>query len=322
VFEVKIIKVIHRENVIPEHKKQEELKLDEYSVSSFMEQCVTTENRELNIIFTKIPYTITKTKFDKEFSEPFENKKEGESVTGLSGAQKKKIIEVISEEFLRSLKPHQKSRSHNIEYLSLEEANERYPRTNNLSVGTYTLHPRDSSRLTLLEHYHRNLALEKDDELIVLLGRMGAKRVRIIERDDKQNLGGGHVSTDTILMEGQVGGELGHRISQEKELIVLFEGHSVDIEEDLLRNSLWFAKDSRLNAIFESRRFQSNKIEEYTLRNTYTETFDFDFDFAMSNLVFKVDLKTEYETISKKERLFHVEFGRSEMTSSTHRLKE
>lgn len=49
------------------------------------------------------------------------------------------------------------------------------------------MHPYDESKLTLIEHYHRNLALEKDDELIVLLGKMGAKSsLTIVENDENK----------------------------------------------------------------------------------------------------------------------------------------
>ncbi|MFL6213841.1 MAG: hypothetical protein ACJ74J_08085 [Blastocatellia bacterium] len=64
-------------------------------------------------------------------------------------------------------------------------------------------------------------------------------------------------------------------------------------------------------AMFESRRFNPNKIEQYILRNTYTETFDFDFDLAVRYLAVKADLKAEYTSISRKERLFHVEFSKA-----------
>jgi len=200
----------------------------------------------------------------------------------------------------------------NVEILSFEMAKKTYPETHNFSIGTYTLHPYDSKRLTRLEHYHKNLALEKDDELVILLGKMGAKTLRIVESDSKQKSGTGSVGVETIPVDAQESLELSQKTEKDKELLVTFEGNVVDIEPDLLRNSLWFANDSKLNAIFESRRFHSNRIEQYTLKNTYTETFDFNFDLAAKYLTVKVDLKAEYETISKKERLFFVEFGKNE----------
>ena len=91
--------------------------------------------------------------------------------------------------------------------ITLEEAKNKYSRTNNLSVGTYTFHPYDSERLTRLEHFHKNLALEKDDELIVLLGKMGAKSVRIMESnaEAKDFIGSakGSKKTESILYGAQ-----------------------------------------------------------------------------------------------------------------------
>lgn len=196
------------------------------------------------------------------------------------------------------------------EVINLDIAKARYPKTNNLSVGTYTLHPYDSQKLTRIEHFHRNLALEKDDELIVLLGKMGAKSVRIIETDAQKKVGGGNLKTDVFSLDAQIGVNLSGSTERSTDLLVTFEGNVVDIDPHLLETSLWFCTDSKLNAIFESRRFNPNKIEQYTLVNTYTETFDFDFDLATKYLVVETDLRAEYHSISSKERFFHVEFGK------------
>lgn len=198
-----------------------------------------------------------------------------------------------------------------VEILSLEAAREKYPSTHNLSIGTYTLHPYDSRKLTRLEHYHSSLALEKDDELIVLLGRMGAKTLKITDNESSEKSGSGGLGTTNLAVVGTgVDIALSQRMGAGKDLLVTFEGNIVDIDPNLLRKSLWFANDSRLNAIFESRRFGQNKIESYTLRSIYTETFDFDFALASKYLAVNVDLKAEYHSLSKKERLFHVEFGK------------
>jgi len=201
-----------------------------------------------------------------------------------------------------------------VEYLSLEIARDKYPNTRNLSIGTYTLHPRDKCRLTRIEDYHKNLALEKDDELIVLLGRMGDQSVKIIESDIQEQLFSASVNMDLASVnENTVKSNLSisNYFEKNKDLFVRFEGNIVDISPDLLKNSLWFSDDSKLNSIFESRRFNPNKIEEYILKNTYTETYDFNFDLAAKYLVVQVDLKAEYQKISKKERFFHIEFGKN-----------
>ena len=196
-----------------------------------------------------------------------------------------------------------------VEVISLGEARQVYSKTQNLSVGTYTLHPRDSSCLTRIEHYHKNLALEKDNELVVLLGRMGAKTLKISEiqaRRREQEVEGKLASLSTSINSDI---DLSKHLDKAKDLSAQFEGNKVDIDKDLLRDSLWFKDDSRLLSIFESRRFNSNRITEYTLRNTYTETFDFDFKLAAKHLIVNIDLKAEYQALSRVERLFHVEFG-------------
>lgn len=202
------------------------------------------------------------------------------------------------------------SQMESVEIISLEAARDKYPRTRNLSIGTYTQHPRDSLRLTRLEHYHKNLALEKDDELIVLIGRMGAKSLRIMEIDTAQQSGFIKTEVDTVLADAKGGANLSSKVEKNKDLVVTFEGNVIDIDSNLLDNFLWFSDDSKLLSIFESRRFNLNKIQEYTLINTYTETFDFDFVLAGRYLTSQADLNGEYQAISKKERFFHIEFGK------------
>jgi len=215
----------------------------------------------------------------------------------------KEAISAIAEDINNRLK--------NVEAINLEVAKTQYPRTHNLSIGTYTLHPYDSKRLTRLEHFHKNLAFEKDDELIVLLGKMGAKTLHITESSFREQSASGkaHVS-ETILTNVEGSANYSHKVGDGVDLLVSFEGNKVEIADDLLEHSLWFSSDSRLTAIFESRRYNPNKIERYTLKNTYTETFDFNFDLAVRYLTVKVDLEAEYNSISKKERTFHIEFGK------------
>lgn len=58
---------------------------------------------------------------------------------------------------------------------------------------------------------------------------------------------------------------------------------------------------SNLIIIFESRYFNQNKIEKYTLSGVYFETLGFDFKFADKYLVINIEIKN-YKSISKKER--------------------
>ncbi len=202
-----------------------------------------------------------------------------------------------------------RARLSDIEVVSLDTARERYPRTHNLSVGTYTLHPCDAQRLAQLEHFHRSLASEKDDELIDLLGKMGADTVRIVERDEDEWSAAGGAEIEKVLVSGEASVSLSKRISRDRELLVVYKGTNVEIDPNLLANSLWFRNDSQLNAIFQSRR-SANPIREYTLRSTYTQTFDFDFASAARVLLVKVDLRAEFESLRSTERFFHVDFSK------------
>lgn len=224
--------------------------------------------------------------------------------------RQEEFAKIVIRKTLTDFLPNLTSTIEKVEIISLDMARKKYPRTRNLSIGTYTQHPRDSLRLTRLEHYHKNLALEKDDELIVLLGRMGAKSLRIMEIDNEQKSGSINTGVDTVFVDAKGGANLSNKFEKNKDLVVTFEGNIVDIDSDLLEKSLWFSDDSKLLSIFESRRFNLNKIQEYTLRNTYTETFDFDFNLAARYLTSQADLNGEYQAISKKERFFHIEFGK------------
>lgn len=196
-----------------------------------------------------------------------------------------------------------------IEFISLEEARQKYPNTINLFMGTYTLHPCDYKRLARLEYYHKNLALEKDDELVVLVGRMGAKSLTVVENNNKNKSFSAQGNAAATVVEAKIGMSIAQDLSKEKQLTVLYQGNSVDIDPGLLINSTWYSTNGQVRAIFESRRFKENPMKKYILKNTYTESFDFDFDLAAKYLNINIDLKAEYNSISKQERYFEVEFG-------------
>ena len=199
------------------------------------------------------------------------------------------------------------SRLNNIEFLSLESALDKYPKTLNLSVGTYTLHPRSSEILTPLEHFHKKLALDKDNELIFLLGKMGAKTVTISEKSLEKNICSGHGEAKNIAMGVEANVNLSQEIEKGLDIKACFLGKAGNIDPDLLNKSIWFYNDFQMSQILESR-LSDSPLLRYELRNTYSETFDFDFDLAAKYLIVNFDLKAEFNSISKKERVFIVEF--------------
>ncbi len=196
--------------------------------------------------------------------------------------------------------------SEEVEILPFQLAQVRYPETQNLAIGTYTIHPRNGKMLTRLEHYHQNLALEKDDELIMLLGQMGAKEVTIIENERQTWAASGKVAAEKMVISGGIGTNISQHIEKGKTLKVIFEGIAVSLDPDLLKKSLWFSTDGKLEAIFQS--LKGNRMLRYELTYTHGETFDFDFDLAAKYLMFKADLRAEYQSLSYKERTFIVDF--------------
>lgn len=328
---MKIVKVTHDDTFLNKAKSLKNFQIENYNSDSVIEQFVTNKEwlKRLTTILTSISTS------DIEFAatnnrNPTFSEKTVKAIDrfnqlnpmsillyrGLNAIKDEdfnncqqralfKILNELSVSIVRDIYENSKK----VETISLERARETYPETRSLSIGTYTLHPRNSKMLTPLENFHKNLAMQKDHELIVLLGKMGAKSLRRIEGDISENLGKANVSANTVKVGSSVDIDIFEKIGKEKDLLVEFEGNVVNLQPNLLDNSLWFSDDSKLISIYESRKFDRNKIVSYTLRNTYTETFDFDFDLAANYLVVKADLKAQYQSISKKERLFEIEFG-------------
>lgn len=304
---MKIIKVIHGETDNELVSEKDEFSLNKYDANEF---------------YNKYGSEITKEAIKELYMERLENMIPLNPIPNIlkNGAKfafsefikddLKIELQNIVKETSKLLINDMKDRSENLEVISLKDAREKYSNTNKLSIGTYTLHPYDSNRLASLEYYHEKLALEKDDELIILLGKMGAKKVRIIESISDQKAGNCGVGAKVSNVDGNANASTNENKFSGKELVVEFQGNAVDIDGNLLKNSIWFSNDSNLIAIFESRRFNPNKIEKYTLKSTYTETFDFNFELAAKYLVTKIDLKASYKSISQKERYFEVEFGK------------
>ncbi|AWK51085.1 hypothetical protein DIC82_08680 [Clostridium beijerinckii] len=304
---MKIIKVIHGETDNQLASEKDEFLLNKYDANEF---------------YIKYGSKITKEALEELYIERLQNMiplnpipnilKNGAKLVFSEFIKDDLKIELqnIVKETSKLLIDDMKNRSENLEIISLEDARKKYSNTNKLSIGTYTLHPYNSSRLASLEYYHEKLALEKDDELIILLGKMGAKKVRIIESISDKKAANCGVGAKVSNVDGKVNASTSENESSGKELVVTFQGNAVDIDENLLKNSIWFSNDSNLISIFESRRFNPNKIEKYTLKSTYTETFDFNFELATKYLVTKIDLNASYSSISQKERYFEVEFGK------------
>ena len=195
-----------------------------------------------------------------------------------------------------------------VQYYLLSDVRQVFPHSNNICVGSYTLHPFDSKKLVLLEHYHKNLASEKDDELIYILGLMGAKRVVIVEQEYGKKTININVEASVMAFRGSSSIGIDKQFSIYKSIEVLFQGQSDGIKNDILDKSLWFKYDNQVKYLLECRLNKHNPIKQYTLQNTYSDSYNFDFRISAGMFSVKCDFEREFEELSSIERYFHVEF--------------
>ena len=201
--------------------------------------------------------------------------------------------------------------------ISLNNARIQFPESSTLASGFYTVHPCNEKALTPIENYFGNLALDRDNECVVLLGKMGAKRVRIsrIENNERNNKFSGGAKTN-IEKEGNkdavvkvdVGSSILKHLNNEMNFEVVFHGVPTNISSDLLSQSVWFKNDPQLNGLLESL-LSSNPPKEWDFEENIDSTFNFDFNVCASILgIVEANLKEEFKKISKVRRKFHVEF--------------
>jgi len=195
------------------------------------------------------------------------------------------------------------------EVLTVLEANKRFPHSKDLASGFFTDHPVDELALVPVQNYFTNIALNQDDERVVLLGKMGAKSVHITKNDESKIKGKFDGKAGFENVNAQVGVSISSELQNFSELMVKFEGRVSDISPDILRNSVWFQNNGQMNAILEGR-LSKNKVVEYDVTTRINQTFNFDFAAAANVLgVLKVSLENEYEKATKQSRRFHVIFG-------------
>jgi len=244
--------------------------------------------------------------FNKIASERNENNKLPE-VWVVTGDGRDKLDGLIYDTLARLL-TH--SYENSVETYEISEAASLFPNSKDIRIGTYALHPYDDKTLVPIESYHNMLAIEKDHELLLILCRLGAKKVFIEENVYDMSEASAEVDVNVKLSSISIEGS-GKKVTEKGQmLIVEFEALSqeLDFPSDILEKSRWFKKDSILISLVEGRLFPHNRIRKMTIRNTYSESFDFDFEAAASYIISKVDLKSKFAKLSKKTRLFHVEF--------------
>lgn len=211
----------------------------------------------------------------------------------------------------------------NIRCITLREAQINFPNTKECAVGYYTLHPIDSKCLVRMNNYHGVLSEEKDEELIYLLGRMGAHKVKIstraLDKNGHKHEAGFHVPKEVI--DADFGAETysGHhsQYNQQNDRVVEFIGGVKNIDPYLLETSCWFKSDVQLNNIFKSRLTNENRMTSFSYRSTHNNQFDFNFGVAAklmcesaneSQANIEAKLKFEFEKLQNRERVFEVKF--------------
>lgn len=283
---MKVIKVTHSEDTA-EHAKE--------NVLSFIENRLKERPETQRNKITKLIFEVAKLNV----------------LTNLGAAGAELIMEEHEAlKYYRKLMDDIMEYVYSIDNISLRQAFLKYPRTKNLAIGTYTLHPCDDKALCLLENFHGKLAMDKDSELIALLGKMGAKNVhiQIIENGStKLNTG---IKGESKGVEGSMYANSEKQALSDRDLTINYEGNKTEIPATLLEDSLWYKTDSELNGIFEGRRYLQNQIKKYRYINTYTESFDFDFNLAAKYLnVASADIKAQYNEVKMKKRIFDIEFA-------------
>ncbi len=196
------------------------------------------------------------------------------------------------------------------EVIFLSEAKKIFPETMTLIEGVYNKHPHNEYALVPLKGFHASLAMDKAVECAVLLGRMGAKSVRVSRTDGEKLDAGGGTKAAVMGYRATINAELVNAIKSKMDFKVVFSGNSnVEIPETLLKNSTWYKSDSILNGIFEARRSSDNKLKEWSV--TEEDQFDFNFDFKAAASVLKIgeaELKAKIERMKQTKRVFHVVF--------------
>ena len=197
--------------------------------------------------------------------------------------------------------------------ITLNDARKQFPETYNLSSGFYTVHPCNESALTPIDNYFGNLALDRDNECVVLLGKMGAKCVSISRKEN--NEGNNNISADVktsikndFQITVDVGSSILKNLNNQMNFKVVFKGTPTNLNRDLLLNSIWFKNDPQLNGLLESL-LSDNPAQEWDFEENIDSAFNFDFSVGASILgIVESRLKEEFKKLSKVTRSFHVEF--------------
>lgn len=197
------------------------------------------------------------------------------------------------------------------EALSLSEAETFFPETSVKMAegGVYARHPCNPYALVPIENFHASLAMDKAVECVVLLGRMGAKSVRVSHMNGKKLDAGGGAGFSACGYNAKVNGELVSGMQSKMNMEVVFSGASMDdVTPALLQNSIWHKSGKTLGAILEAR-VSGNSLKEWNIAEEEQSDYSFDFKAAASVLrIAEAELRAKFANVQQSQRTFHVIF--------------
>jgi len=292
-----IIEIVN-ESHVQLNSQKEEFNINHFDIDEFIKK---TKGKFLTDKFYSIPF----------LSDNLFNWKSYKRALGTSFNSKpiaKKISHLV-DDIVKFQIEEIKNKFTSLEIYSVEQAKQLFPLTRNLTVGTYIRHPKNSSILTPLDNFYSTLAEDKDHELIEVFGKLGAKELTIEECNISKIENNSSINADFNVGSANVKVDLEKKTDKGRKFKAIYSGNIVEIEENLLQNSIWFSDDVQIKSLYNSRKFKQNSILEYTYTSKYTKTFGLNIDIAVKFSKFGLNLKNDFENTSKIERKFTVIFG-------------
>lgn len=198
--------------------------------------------------------------------------------------------------------------------VSRYEVEDKFPDSQGIATETYhTIHPLNSKALVVLAGFHACIAEYKDLEMLTVLGRLGAKKVIIEEKELNEVK-----TTVTVgvaldgLGEAEAASKMYSNIDQFMNITASFSGKTdPTVTTNILSNTKWNSGNGQLLALVQGRLPGSvNRISNITLTYRYTEKFTFDIKATAAILdLAEAELVSNHERFLSKSRTFEVAFG-------------
>ena len=158
-----------------------------------------------------------------------------------------------------------------------------------------------------------NMALDKDGEFILLVGRMGAKHVYSVSIENKSTgfsfNGAGNRGDNSPVGSFSVGvnTDIKGNLKKYEKYNAYFEDDMANFSDDLLINSKWFKNDKKMNLLFTLRK--EKNLTSFDYESSLSDGSSIDFSFEVRNIgVDEARLKGAFEKQNCIYRKFTVEF--------------